>query len=171
MKTISRHYYKTDYAEFVICSFEDKICMLDYRYRKKRDAVDRRIAKGLDGTFVEQESAVIVQMKVELDAYFRQERQTFSVPILMVGTAFQKEVWQALLEIPYGQTSSYGVLSQKMGKPKAVRAVANANGANAMSIIIPCHRIIGSDGSLTGYAGGLAVKRHLLELENSLFCV
>ena len=87
----------------------------------------------------------------------------------MVGTEFQKSVWEELLKIPYGQTASYLELSRAIGNEKAVRAVANANGANAIGIIIPCHRIIGSDGSLTGYAGGLDVKRKLLEIENNLF--
>ena len=83
----------------------------------------------------------------------------------MVGTDFQKSVWEALMNIPYGKTVSYLELSQNIGKPKAVRAVANANGANALSLFIPCHRIIGKDGSLTGYAGGLEIKKKLLELE------
>jgi len=87
----------------------------------------------------------------------------------MLGSDFQKSVWKALLEIPYGKTASYLELAKKIGNEKAVRAVANANGANAIGIIIPCHRIIGSDGSLTGYGGGLPLKKKLLELENNLF--
>ena len=82
-----------------------------------------------------------------------------------MDTDFQKKVWDELLKIPYGQTISYGEMARRIGMPKAVRAVANANGANAISILAPCHRVIGSDGSLTGYGGGLAAKRMLLELE------
>ena len=100
-----------------------------------------------------------------LDAYFRLERKSFDVPLLTVGTDFQKQVWDALQEIPYGKTCSYGELAERIGQPKAVRAVANANGANAISLFIPCHRIIGSDYSLTGYGGGLEAKKFLLELE------
>ena len=83
----------------------------------------------------------------------------------MVGTAFQQRVWEGLLSIPYGKTVSYGEMARRIGMPTSVRAVANANGANAISIFIPCHRVIGSDGSLTGYGGGLPAKRFLLDLE------
>lgn len=86
--------------------------------------------------------------------------------MLFVGTAFQKRVWSELLRVPYGATVSYGEMARNIGMPKAVRAVANANGANPISIIAPCHRVIGSDGSLTGYGGGLETKRFLLELES-----
>ena len=89
------------------------------------------------------------------------------MPLLFVGSDFQKSVWQMLLEIPYGQTISYGEMARRIGIPKAVRAVANANGANAISIFAPCHRIIGSDRSLTGYGGGLEAKKFLLELEGA----
>ena len=89
----------------------------------------------------------------------------FDIPLLFIGTEFQKNVWHKLLEIPYGKTVSYGELAKLLGIPKAVRAVANANGANAISIFAPCHRVIGSDHSLTGYGGGLAAKRLLLDLE------
>ena len=91
---------------------------------------------------------------------------TFDIPILFTGTDFQKKVWHKLLEIPYGQTLSYGEMTKRLDIPNAVRAVANANGANAISIFVPCHRVIGSDRSLTGYGGGLAAKKYLLELES-----
>ena len=92
---------------------------------------------------------------------------TFSVPLLFVGTEFQKSVWHELLNIPYGTTVSYGELSRKLGNPKAVRAVAASNGANPISIFVPCHRVIGSNRKLTGYGGGLPAKQFLLELEIS----
>ena len=101
----------------------------------------------------------------ELDEFFVKKRQVFDLPLLPVGTDFQKQVWNQLLKIPYGQTLSYRQESLALGMPEAVRAIANANGANALSIIIPCHRVIGHNGSLTGYGGGLAAKRFLLELE------
>ncbi|HIZ88139.1 MAG TPA: methylated-DNA--[protein]-cysteine S-methyltransferase [Candidatus Coprenecus pullistercoris] len=101
----------------------------------------------------------------ELDEYFRGERREFDIPLLLAGSDFQKCVWQQLPSIPYGQTVSYGELAAAIGSPRSVRAVANANGANAISIILPCHRVIGSDGRLTGYGGGLRAKQYLLNLE------
>jgi len=167
--SINIQYYKTSYAEFILGSYEGKLCMLDFRYRKMRESVDRRLQKALSADYVEQDSQVLMQTREELDEYIRGERKVFDVPLLMLGSEFQKSVWKALLEIPYGKTASYLELAKKIGNEKAVRAVANANGANAIGIIIPCHRIIGSDGSLTGYGGGLPLKKKLLELENNLF--
>jgi methylated-DNA-[protein]-cysteine S-methyltransferase len=101
----------------------------------------------------------------QLNEYFAGRRTTFTVPLAPVGTAFQQQVWRALTLIPYGQTRSYGQLAETLGGPRVVRAVGAANGRNPISIIVACHRVIGSTGSLTGYAGGLARKRYLLELE------
>ena len=103
-----------------------------------------------------------------MDEYFRRERRAFDIPLLFAGTEFQNKVWDMLLQIPYGRTVSYAGMALSLGMPKAVRAVANANGANAISIFAPCHRVIGSDGSLTGYGGGLDAKRFLLELERGV---
>lgn len=110
---------------------------------------------------------ILLRTVRELDEYFRGERRDFDIPLLLAGSEFQKRVWQQLRHIPYGQTVSYGELAAAIGAPKSVRAVANANGANAISIILPCHRVIGSDGSLTGYGGGIDTKRYLLELESN----
>lgn len=101
----------------------------------------------------------------QLDEYFAAQRRVFDLPLLTVGTPFQRAVWELLTEIPFGETRSYAWLAAQLGHPRAVRAVAAANRANALSIFIPCHRVVGSDGSLTGYAGGLAAKRLLLGLE------
>ena len=98
----------------------------------------------------------------QLHQYFEGERQTFTLPLRLVGTAFQQEIWEVLRKIPYGQTCSYAAIAQQIGRPRAVRAVANAIGANPLSLLIPCHRVIGSSGKLTGYAGGLEAKRLLL---------
>ena len=100
-----------------------------------------------------------------LDEYFAGERRDFDVPLELEGTAWQKRVWEGLLCIPYGETWSYGQLARHVGSPRASRAVGAANGRNPISIIVPCHRVIGSDGSLTGFGGGLERKRHLLQLE------
>ena len=100
-----------------------------------------------------------------MDEYFNGKRNAFDITLLPIGTEFQKRVWLELQKIPYGTTVSYGALAELLGEPKSVRAVANANGANAISIFIPCHRIIGNNHSLTGYAGGLEAKRWLLNRE------
>lgn len=108
---------------------------------------------------------VLAQARSELERYFNGERFTFSVPLAAEGTEFQRRVWQALTEIPYGETRSYGQLAALINAPSAVRAVGAANGRNPLPIIVPCHRVIGSDGSLTGFAGGIEIKRTLLALE------
>jgi len=101
----------------------------------------------------------------QLETYFAGERRGFDLPLAPEGTPFQREVWSALLAIPYGETVSYGELARRLGRSNASRAVGAANGRNPIPIIIPCHRVIGADGSLTGFGGGLAIKRRLLELE------
>ena len=101
----------------------------------------------------------------QLKAYFRGELEDFEIPLSMEGTGFQRSVWEELRRIPYGETISYGQLAERIGKPKAIRAVGAANGSNPIPIIVPCHRVIGSDGSLTGFGGGLPTKKKLLELE------
>ena len=169
MNQINIQYYKTNYGEFILGSYDDKLCMVDFRYRKMRKTVDDRIKKGLNTKFVEQDDETLQKTRVQLDEYFNMQRREFDIPILMIGTDFQKSVWDALLKVPYGTTSTYLQLAKDIGNKKAVRAVANANGANAIGIIIPCHRIIGTNGKLTGYAGGLPLKKRLLELEQNLF--
>ena len=155
----------------ILGSYDNTLCMADWRYRKSRSSIDRRLQKSLNATFLEEESPVLKLAKEELEAYFQGLRQIFDVPLLMIGTEFQKSVWQGLLKIPFGTTASYLDLAKSINKEKAVRAVASAVGANVISIFIPCHRIIGSDGSLIGYAGGLDTKKKLLEIENNLFTI
>lgn len=171
MDKISIQYFSTPFGDMILGSYEGKLCMADWRYRKMRESVDRRVQKGLNAIFVKEESSVLKQAKEELEAYFKGKCQTFETPLLLVGTAFQKNVWEALTQIPYAKTISYKTLARSQGHEKAVRAVASAVGANAISIFIPCHRIIGTDGSLRGYAGGLEAKIGLLEIENNLFSV
>lgn len=108
---------------------------------------------------------IINECKIQLGEYFEGRRTKFSLPLAPAGTDFQKEIWKLLAAIPFGERISYAALSQRFGDPLAIRAVAAANGKNKIWIIVPCHRVIGSDGSLTGYAGGLAMKRWLLEHE------
>jgi len=109
---------------------------------------------------------VLMKTERQLGEYFAGKRKTFSVPLDMRGTSFQKNVWEALLAIPFGETRSYGQLATQLGNPRATRAVGAANGRNPISIIVPCHRVIGSSGKLTGFAGGLETKERLLRLEN-----
>lgn len=130
-----------------------------------RTTIDKRVIAFLSADYKEGRSLVIDQAMDELAQYFEGERQVFAVPLLLAGSEFQQRVWKALLEIPFGETRSYQALADKLDKSDAIRAVASANGANALSIFVPCHRVIGSDGSLTGYAGGLPAKQKLLRLE------
>lgn len=113
-------------------------------------------------------NAVLDAACEQLDAWFAGQRRNFDLPLAKLGTPFQESVWQALTEIPWGQTRSYGELARHLGKPKASRAVGAANGRNPLPIIRPCHRVIGADGSLTGFGGGLAAKRWLLRHEGAL---
>lgn len=113
-------------------------------------------------------SAILDAAEQQLAEYFAGKRTRFELPLNPAGTDFQKQVWAALCEIPWGETRSYAEQASAIGKAKAVRAVGAANGRNPIPIIVPCHRVIGSDGSLTGFAGGLAMKRQLLQLEGSL---
>jgi len=108
---------------------------------------------------------VLVETEQQLGEYFTGKRKTFTVPLDLRGTRFQKGVWEALLAIPFGETKSYGQLAKQLGNSRATRAVGAANGRNPISIIVPCHRVIGSSGKLTGFAGGLETKAHLLNLE------
>jgi methylated-DNA-[protein]-cysteine S-methyltransferase len=103
----------------------------------------------------------------QLTAYFEGRLQTFDVPLAPVGTPFQLRVWEALREIPYGATTSYGAIAERIGRPTAARAVGLANGRNPISIIVPCHRVVGANGALVGYGGGLPRKQHLLALERA----
>jgi len=171
MHKINIQYVQTPVGEMILGSYYNKLCMADWRYRKSRTTVDNRLQKGLSATYVEEESPVLTLAKEELEGYFKGLRKTFDIPLLMVGTEFQKSVWQELLKLPFGTTASYLDLAKGVNNEKAVRAVASAVGANAISILIPCHRIIGSDGSLTGYAGGLDTKKELLKIENNLFTI
>jgi methylated-DNA-[protein]-cysteine S-methyltransferase len=112
------------------------------------------------------DDAAFAPVRIQLEEYFAGQRTTFELELAMAGTAFQRRVWAALREIPYGETTSYGELARRLGTPDAARAVGLANGRNPISVIVPCHRVIGADGSLTGFGGGLERKRLLLDLES-----
>jgi len=169
MNQINIQYFKHPYAEFVLGSYDGKLCLCDFRYRKMREAVDNRIQRGLNASFVERNDDVLDRTKTQLEEYFLGERSVFDIPLLLVGTDFQKSVWNALEKVEYGETATYLDLALSIDNENAVRAVGSANGANGLAIIIPCHRIIGSQGELVGYGGGLSLKKRLLELEQNLF--
>lgn len=160
-------HYHFPCGEMILGSFDGKLCLCDWLDGRRRASTDMRLLRILKAEFVEGSSNVIETVQQQLNEYFLNQRRNFDIPLLFVGTDFQKKVWNELRNIPYGKTVSYGELARRIGMPKAVRAVANANAVNAISIIAPCHRVIGTDGSLTGYGGGLNRKKFLLELEKN----
>jgi len=165
MNQINIQLHKTEIGEVILGSFRGKLCLLGFRSREMTRTVDDRIKKALNAEFVEHDDEILEKTRTQLDEYLKGRRSEFDIPVLMVGTDFQKSVWNALLQVPYGATASYLQIARAIGKEKAVRAVGNACRANPIGIIVPCHRIIGSDGSLVGYYGGLSLKRRLLNLE------
>jgi methylated-DNA-[protein]-cysteine S-methyltransferase len=159
--------YSSPCGELLLGSFADKLCLCNWTTEKHPGRIDKRLKTTLHAEYEEAQTDITIEATRQLDEYFHGGRKTFDIPLLTVGTDFQKEIWNELLAIPYGETVSYGKLSVRIGKAHAVRAVANANGANAISIFIPCHRVIGSNRSLTGYGGGLDTKKFLLDLEQA----
>lgn len=171
MSQINIQYHATVFGELMLGSFDGKLCMCDWRYRKMRTSVDSRLEKGLNVCYVESDDEVLRTARQQLTDYFNAKRKRFDIPLLLVGTDFQKQVWRALMDIPFGRTISYLQLAENIGNIKAVRAVASANGANAISILVPCHRVVGANGDLVGYAGGLRAKAKLLTLEQRLLAL
>lgn len=159
--------YKSPVGTLLLGSYGERLCLCDWKYRKMRDTIDRRLKSNLKAEYKEGRSEIIERTIQELDEYFSKKRMIFEIPLLPVGSDFQRQVWEELTKIPYGRISTYLELAAGMNQKKAVRAVASANGANALSILVPCHRIIGSSGELVGYAGGLNAKKRLLELETA----
>ena len=156
---------ETPIGTMVACATDKGICVLEFSDSKILEAELKDIAQREKTTVVQGESPFFAILEQELSEYFAGKRQVFSIPLHPMGTDFQQRVWQILQTIPYGQTWSYKEQAIALGSPQSVRAVANANGMNRISILIPCHRVIGSNGTLTGYGGGLWRKKFLLELE------
>ena len=163
--TIYIKHFDSSCGTLILGSYDGTLCLCDWADGRRRASVDQRLQRMLNAEYVEGTSEMIEMALQQLNEYFIHQRREFDIPLLFVGTDFQKKVWNELLKIPYGKTISYGELAKRIGMPNAVRAVANANAVNAISIIAPCHRVIGSDGTLTGYGGGLERKRFLLKLE------
>lgn len=155
----------TPIGQVVACDAFGKLCALEFVDDALLEIVES-VGKAAKLKPKSEETAVLAQTRQELTEYFNKERKEFTVELLMLGTEFQQSVWKVLLTIPYGRTLSYKEESIRLGNEKAIRAVSSANGKNKISIIVPCHRVIGSDGSLTGYAGGLHRKQYLLNLES-----
>lgn len=147
------------------CSTEDGICMLSFNENGSPEREMSFLSRHYNHEIINGTTPHLENLFCQLKLYFEGKLKNFSVPLLMPGSAFQATVWKELLKIPFGCTRSYLAQATSLGKPGSVRAVANANGMNRIAIVIPCHRIIGSNGSLTGYAGGLWRKKWLLEHE------
>ncbi len=148
--------------------FNKKVVLLEFENEKRVSDQLKQLEKQLSTTSKSEETSLSQTVQTQLNEFFEKSRQDFDIPILLVGSAFQKKVWESLLNIPYGKTNSYQQQAINYGDVKAIRAVAKANGENRLGIIVPCHRVIGSNGSLTGYAGELWRKKALLELEGAL---
>ncbi len=160
-------YINTEIGKMVAVFYQEKLCLLEFLDRKMLEKELISLQKKFKANFVWQVTNYSKQLQVELDEYFQGKRKIFNTALNPVGTEFQRNVWDMLLKIPYGKTSSYKQQAESIGNLNAIRAVASANGYNKISILIPCHRVIGSDGSLVGYGGGVERKRFLLELEKS----
>lgn len=144
---------------------EKGLCALHFLNENYADDYLQKIAIKNQWEMQNTGSDILQKTTQELQLYFAGKLKDFSIPLSFYGTAFQQKVWQALLQIPYGQTRSYTQQTAILGNPLAIRAVATANGDNPIAILVPCHRVIGTNGALTGYAGGLDKKKFLLELE------
>lgn len=168
MRGIIMNTYASPCGELLLGEYDGCLCLCDWMRQGRGEVNSHRIGERVGISCQIGTTKFLKQVEKELDEYFSGQRTEFDVPIYLVGTEFQMEVWEKLVDIPYGRTISYSELAKIIGRPRSVRAVANAVGANPISIIVPCHRVVGRDGSLTGYAGGLPAKQTLLALESTL---
>ena len=157
----------TPLGPMFICATDDGVCLLEFVDRRMLETEFKDLQKLLDAKIITGENQHMKQAKNEINEYFNGQRKTFDVKLQTPGTDFHNLAWECLKEIPYGDTSTYQQQAEKLNKPKAVRAVTSANGFNRISIIVPCHRVIGANGKLTGYGGGIERKRWLIEHERS----
>jgi AraC family transcriptional regulator of adaptative response/methylated-DNA-[protein]-cysteine methyltransferase len=156
---------ETELGIMIAGAVKEGICLLEFSDRRMLNAEYKDLARHFNTTIEEGENRHFKNLLKQLREYFEGTRKKFSLPLVTPGSDFQQAVWKELINIPYGTTRSYLEQSVAMGKPDSIRAIANANGMNRISILIPCHRVIGSDGSLTGYGGGLKRKKWLLDHE------
>lgn len=155
---------QTPLGEMLAIKSEKGLCMLEFFDGKSTEKQLKEIENL--GEILEKDDDILNRLENELNDYFKGNLKEFTIPLDLIGTDFQKKVWNELIKIPFGETRSYKEQSIAVGDLLAIRAVANANGKNKIAIVVPCHRVIGSDGSLTGYAGGKKRKQFLLELES-----
>lgn len=156
---------ETPLGPMFACADKSGICLLEFTDRKMLESEFKDLSRRLNATIIQGKNKYFDWLKRELKEYFNGDRKEFTVPLYTPGSEFQVKVWDQLKTIPYGETRSYKEQATAIGKPEAVRAVANANGMNRIAILIPCHRVIGSDGKLTGYGGGVWRKKYLIDLE------
>jgi len=166
METLYYTFLKTPIGELLIASSDKNLVRIILPKEGASDLFSR-LKKDFPRANLIRDAGKNQKACQELLEYFHGARTSFTVPLDLRGTEFQQSVWKAVARVPYGKTSSYGEIARKIGKPKACRAVGNANRANPIPIVIPCHRILGSDGSLTGFGGGIHLKEKLLNLENN----
>lgn len=155
----------TPLSEMIAVASADCLCLLEFSDRPGLDFEMDLLCKKLNTQITDKKNEWLLQTERELDAYFQNGKFRFSVPLHLVGTNFERSVWQAVKEIPPGETRTYAQIALAVGKPRAYRAVGRANGSNPVAIIVPCHRLVGSDGKLHGYGGGLWRKEWLLRHE------
>lgn len=158
-------YIETDLGLMIAAATKKGICMFEFADYKLIDLEVRQLREEFKAPIVQGDNPHFHTLRKQLNEYFGGKLKKFDIPLDLAGTEFQKQVWLGLLQIPYGCTTTYAKQAELLGKPSAVRAVANANGKNKISIILPCHRVIGSNGTLTGYGGGIWRKKKLLEFE------
>lgn len=161
---------RTPLGEMIAAAVEEGVCLLEFHDRRALPTVLRDLPRLMRRDVVEggDPPAPLAQLGRELESYFAGALREFTVPLVTPGTAWERRVWGVLRTIPYGKTRSYGSVAEELGNPGGARAVGLANGRNRIAIVIPCHRVINSDGGLHGYGGGLDRKRSLLELEGAL---
>lgn len=162
---LARHVIETPVGPMAAYVTEASVVMFEFTEDGRERWSRERLLSSTKARIHEQHQPLHDDLAREIEAYFAGQLREFAVPLQPVGTPFQLKVWQLLREIPYGETRTYGELAQQLGDPNVVRAVGMANGSNRLAILIPCHRVIGADGSLTGYGGGLWRKLRLLEVE------
>lgn len=163
--TIQTRLYESPAGELILGSIGSELCLCDWTHGHKHAANLQRLRRILKAQTVSADSSITALAISQLNEYFCGQRRSFTIPLRFAGSDFQCRVWQELLSIPFGKVTTYGNLARRIGNPKAVRAVAAAIATNPLSVLVPCHRVVGVNGVLTGYAGGLPAKQMLLNLE------
>ena len=167
MNSIFIKHIETKLGKLILGSYNNQLILVDWLHRKNRKKIDLRLQTHFNANYKEHTCSTLKKTHQQIEDYLSQKCTHFEIDIKLIGTPFQKKVWRELINIPFGKTISYSDLATNILKPNAYRAVANANAANPISIIVPCHRVITNSGLLGGYAGGTDTKEKLLILEKS----